>query len=577
MAIIIANIKINSDNTMSLCIIPMRHWLKSISNYMGRLRFTLTNIIFWIVLFLSCLLSENFALLSNNNPMGGFSMAPAYILTFSILLLLVAYYLIERKKNGLKFDRILLPAFSIIGLLLIWTVLRQDGRTFIDYDGAGTFSFSLSASEKFLNIAQIVAWLAVLYALVFVYNRYRLNLESYRWVVKVYLLVIALLVIIDFFYEWDIIAGIFAGTYQGGGVQFFMGNANIWGLMIFTGILSALILSYKRFTWYYFASMVALYFFLIFTTSATAIYISTIVCIAYPVYEIFIHYKEDKKRTLLQFVIYLSVIATFVLLEALLVLVKVPVFVNFWTFINQDIFNKDFLTITGRTTIWLKTFDLLKGNPLDLIFGLGHKTGNLIFQAYINPGFGGIRSAHNGVMEIILRYGILGGLIYVGVLGFVVYCFILQIKKKNYRFAFIYGLGFIAVMLHSVAESTTLFTPNVGGLYFGFCFALPVMNIVQSKHMESLKKDLLSLDIKKENIPKKNYVIAFVFSMFTFVIVKFMKEALNLDILSSALVILLIILTAVIVLLMTNNKSLNSINNNILLRYKKRVSGGRDL
>ena len=56
---------------MSTCIIPMRHQSRFILLYMGKLRFTLTNIIFWVVLLLSCLLSENFAVL-NNDPLKGF-------------------------------------------------------------------------------------------------------------------------------------------------------------------------------------------------------------------------------------------------------------------------------------------------------------------------------------------------------------------------------------------------------------------------------------------------------------------------------------------------------------------------
>ena len=31
---------------------------------------------------------------------------------------------------------------------------------------------------------------------------------------------------------------------------------------------------------------------------------------------------------------------------------KVPMFVNFWSFVDKSIFHKDFLTVTGRTIIW---------------------------------------------------------------------------------------------------------------------------------------------------------------------------------------------------------------------------------
>ena len=114
---------------------------------MGKLRFTLTNIIIWIVLLLSCLLAENFAIL-NTNPLAGFSLTPAYILTFSTILLLVFYYILEHKKNGLTFDRILLPSFIMMGILMIWTVFRQGDRTFIDWEGTGSFDISFTFKSK---------------------------------------------------------------------------------------------------------------------------------------------------------------------------------------------------------------------------------------------------------------------------------------------------------------------------------------------------------------------------------------------------------------------------------------------
>ena len=555
---------------MSLCIILVRHQKETISSYMGKLRFTLTNIIIWIVLLLSCLLAENFALM-NSNPLGGFSLAPAYILTISTILFLVFYYLLEHKKNGLTFDKILLPSFIMMGIIMIWTIFRQDSRTFTDWEGTGTFDISFTFNERMLAALQVVIWLGLLYALVFVYNRFRLNKESYRWIAKVYLIVIVLLVVIDFFYEWDIIAGIFMGTYTGSGVQFLMGNANVWGLMIFTGIVSALILLHKRFTWYYFAGLVGLFLFLIFTTSATAIYISLVINLAYPIYEIFIHYKENKKQTLIKFAIYMAAVLTTFGICVLLVVLKVPMFVNFYGFVDNSIFHKDFLTVTGRTIIWDHIFDLLKANPLDFIFGLGHVTGPKIFQTY-NASAMPVKSAHNGVMEFFLRYGLLGAITYVGVLGLVVFSLIQQLRRKNYRFVFIYGLAFVSVVLHSIAESTMMFTPNVGGVFFGFVVALPILNVLQEKRLTELKEDLLSVEVKKEPISKNAYIVVLVSLMMATIVAIIIRMIASLDIFSTVLILLAQLAIGAVVLVFTNNKALAIINNNILYGYQMRVS-----
>ena len=154
---------------MSACIIPMRHQSRFIELYMGKLRFTLTSIIFWIVLLLSCFLSENFAIL-NSNPMGGFSFDSAFILTIVTIGLLVLYYFLEHKKNGLTFDKVLeIPPFTerltevnkeLIGEcdLKIGTAFEQVSSFYQSYckrcgfvfEGGGNKSFNMTIRQDYI-------------------------------------------------------------------------------------------------------------------------------------------------------------------------------------------------------------------------------------------------------------------------------------------------------------------------------------------------------------------------------------------------------------------------------------------
>ena len=536
---------------------------------MGRLRFTLTNILFWIVLLLSCFLAENYALFSDA-PRSGFATFPLYFLTFGIIALLVFYYILEHKKNGLSFDKILLPSLIMIGALMIWTIFRQGDRTFTNWTNDGTLAISFTFEERMLASLQVVIWLAVLYAIVFVYNRFRLNLESYRWIPKVYLIILIGFVLIDLFYEWDIIAGIFGGTYFGGGVEFIFGNANVWALVIFSGIISALILSYKRFNWYYFATMICLFCYLILTSSATAIYISLIVLLAYPLYEIFAPFKKDKKKSLKLLIIYVAVVISIVGLCALFINVGVPIFANFWKFIDRSILHKDFLTITGRTTIWTHIIDLLKGNALDFIFGLGHQTGSRIYQIY-NANHMAVKSAHNAVMEVFLRYGLLGVIIYSAMLISVFVCLGIHIKRKRYRFAFMYGLAYLAILAHSVAESTNIFTPNVGGVYLGLYFVLPIINMLQNKKFAELKDDLSTVKLTKEKVAKPFIYACALFEVVVIIICRIIANFVDIDIFSCLLIFILLTMTVFFVLALTNYKTINIINNNVTCRYLKRL------
>ena len=564
---------------MSACIIPMRHRLRLIELYMGKLRFTLTNIIFWIVLFLSCFLSENFAIL-NSNPLGGFSFDSAFILTIAIIGLLVLYYFLEHKKNGLTLDRILLPSIIVAGLLLIWTVSRQDHRTFTNFDGTGTFEISFSKKERIMASLQVVIWLAVIYALDFVYNRFRLNKESYRWVGKVYLASVLIMVLIDIFYEGDSIVAIFNGTYTGAGLEFVMGNANVWALLLFAGFLTTVVLSYKKFSIWYYIPMMFLYTFSIMTSCATTTFIGAFVIVAYTLYEILSHFKENKKQSIKHLIIFFGSLAIVGLLLTLLILViKVPMFVNYWEFVDSTTFHKNFFTMTGRTTIWKKIFELLKENPLDLIFGLGHQTASNIFRIYVSESFG-VKSAHNAVMEVFLRYGLFGIVIYLLMIGLTAFCLLRSFIKKKYRFAIIYGLCFVAIMAHSMTESTTLFTPNVGGLYFSFVFILPILNILQEKRYKALKADLLTANVQTGKIKEKTYFVVFIYVLLAVVITKIITFIFPIDLFSSILVLLGLLFAGLVFSAIYKNKSdynpLRILSHNIFMYYRDLVAKEKD-
>ena len=560
---------------MSQCIMHMRHQSRFILRYMGKLRFTLTNVLFWIVLLLSCFLSENFAIL-NNNPFNGFQMDSAFILTVSTILLLVLYYFLEHKKNGLTFDKVLLPSLVIAGLLLIWNIFRQGERTFTSLDGNETLSFSFTMSDRFLAALQVFVWLAVVYALTFVYNRFRLNRESYRWVAKVYLMSLGIIVLADVILEWNSIMAILAGTYQGAGLEFAMGNANVWSLLIFAGILTTVILSFKGFRLYYYIPMMFLYTFNLLTTCATTIYISTFLITFYTLYEILSRFKQNKKQSLINLLVYVGSISVTILFFAIMVLSKVSIFANFWSFMDTSIFHKDFLTATGRTAIWKNIWHLLSGNPLDLIFGLGHKTANKIFLEYMS----GYKSAHNAFLEMFLRYGIIGFAVYVGIVGLAFYCLIRHLLRKNYRFVFFYGICFLAILAHSVTESTTLFTPNVGGLYFSFVFVLPIINLMQEKRFNKLKQDLVNANVPKGKIKECTYFGLILYFAICAIITKIISLVLPIDLFSAILVILVIFLVGVIIISFARkNKDYNPLAimaNNALVYYQNLVRKDND-
>ena len=157
---------------------------------MGKLRFTLTYLLFWFAIIFSCLLAENFSLFASDH-MGGMEMGSLYLLSFFVILLLVFYYILERKHNGIKIDTVLLCAIATFGLVSILTVCFQGTRTFTDgIDGAvGTISFS--PEVKFQYVLQIIIWCAVLYGTLYAITRYSISRNWLKWLALFYIVGLA--------------------------------------------------------------------------------------------------------------------------------------------------------------------------------------------------------------------------------------------------------------------------------------------------------------------------------------------------------------------------------------------------
>ena len=458
---------------------------------MGKLKYTLTYILFWVIIIFSCLLAENIALLSSDH-MGGMNMTSLYLLTFFIIFMLAYYFFREWKSNQIKIDKVLLPIIAAFGLVSILTVWWQGPREFINADGFST-SVSFSVKEKISYTFQIAVWCAVLYGLLFVNNRYSISRKWLKWLPLVYVWGILACTIVDFFMEISTIGAIFAGTYEGNGIQFVIYNSNVWAHLILTGLLSCIVMNLKKFKLVYYFIMIHLFIMIIFTSCATAFFVGLVAMVAYSLYEILSLIKTQKNKSIKLLVVYLSGITIFFSIFAILVLLNVPIFSNFWQYVSGQIIQKDYNTLTSRTSIWASIFELLCKNPIDLIFGLGYKTGNKIFTqyflAYNSHGFE-IRSAHNGEMEIILRHGLFG-------LSFYIAAFILfargisaLVKRKQYRIAYFYLLCVVGLLIHSVAESTMFLTPNIGGTYATLVFFLPVANETKRKYFLELNADL---------------------------------------------------------------------------------------
>ena len=104
--------------------------------------------------------------------------------------------------------------------------------------------------------------------------------------------------------------------------------------------------------------------------------------ISYSVFEIIAMFYKQRKKLVTYLAAYIGGLIVLATGFALMVVINVDIFSNFWDFVVRENLNKDYSTLTSRTGIWASVFGLLSKNPIDFIFGLGYKTGNAIFTEY---------------------------------------------------------------------------------------------------------------------------------------------------------------------------------------------------
>jgi hypothetical protein len=126
-------------------------------------------------------------------------------------------------------------------------------------------------------------------------------------------------------------------------------------------------------------------------------------------------------------------------------------------------------------------------------------------------------------------------------------------------------------MAHSIAESTNIFLPNTGGMYFGLYFILPVINVLQSKKYKEIKEETTALQLNKESVSKSAIVFSLLIIAIMAIFTKIIANLLRLDLFLMLVTFLAQVTLCIFVLALTNNKIVNAVNNNLTAHYIRRV------
>lgn len=479
---------------------------------MGRIRFALTNLIFWPLLIASIFFIENIALSSAEFPkLQDFTF---YFLAGFIFVLLLIYYLLEHIKNRVKLDWVLL-IFMIIffgcGLFAIWhnpevvNGVNNLKDTPINYEVTIPFKTKLFSSIRFGVL------LIVLYTFVFTQSRKTLRHKFLLWFAYCFIIYTIVTIAYSLIKEFDVYKNILSGeNITVHSVQSFYMNPNTYGGALLSGIIACAAVNLRKGRWWTYPLIIIFAFALIFTSCFTSFALAIIFVVIYLLIEIIRTFKKHPAWNIVWLILYVVIPITFVILLAVAQNDEKFFFTPFANYFDKLISNNDFGSFSGRLDIWKASLLELKNNPLHLIFGRGYGMAE-IFVGPLN-GNATTRSCHSGIMQILFNHGLIGLSLYVLLIGYFFYCCIRLVIKKHVKFG-LYSMFFILfILVRGAIESNILMNLNVGDFTDTFIVFFPPMLLYKQTRHPKLEKEIKTINAWQNSIQPK-YMIRVITSI----------------------------------------------------------------
>jgi hypothetical protein len=254
----------------------------------------------------------------------------------------------------------------------------------------------------------------------------------------------------------------------------FTNNRNTYGTLLLLGILASAYLSAKNHHWWDF--IFALFFFLneFVVMSKTTI----IASIAFYGLFLIISYGKSVKlhpvKANILLLLFLGAIGTIL---GLYYLGTSEALVEYHKFIERLIKGMTEVgknTFAARVEIWKALLANIKADKMSFIFGWGDKNLEPILGLIINGPTGVPHYAHNGFLDALGRFGIVGVAIYCAILIYAI-VLIVQDFKHHHSTAFVSALILLALLIHGFTESTNMVVFTSKGAIFLAIIFLPLL------------------------------------------------------------------------------------------------------
>lgn len=476
----------------------------------------LTNILFWVAMIFMAYFAENVVIFDLSNFQRAFTLLEYILLFAGIVIILGYYFYCEHKYNNLNANWILIVILLIVvvgaSIGIFMTPETQFFETTEIIDEVEAIVIKTYATSL---IDKIKSFLFVLVAAVGVYIQIIImpRLISFRRYVLFLMYIIVTVSLISAFVSYILDFDSYVHLYQHGlrgyvHPQSFVFNRNMYALMLLLGMLALyVIISYLP-KWYNYVFLIFIFVNIFFTFSKAAIGIAFITFIVHFIYRMIATFKRSKIRNIIFLVIVGIAAICGVLLIPFPIFMEVQLFNEARRFILEYYVELGVGSYDGRTEIWDSVISLSSG----LHFWFGRGLINFGKILYFHTGEIGPRGvsnyfSHNGFLEILGQWGIIGLVLYcLGILAILITDIYVAIRNYKIGLPALIILG--AFLGYTMVETSTLFDLTIEGVTTTVLVAIPSLSWLYNhrhpevnreivKNAESIEYKLAIYDVDK--------------------------------------------------------------------------------
>lgn len=433
---------------------------------------------------------------------------PHQIIVAVIILVLISFfaiYIIPKVRisfNGIAFTMLLLT-FLVLEIINIISIPASRELLIAFHDG--TFNqiiLNVTATEKVTAIVTLVVNLVFIFFIILLLPNHPDFFKLLHFLIYFVVLIGIGAIVYSVIKEWDTYYTIFNNGYQSGiGVPAsFFNNRNPYASFLLSSQLLVAFLyfnaksSFRRFL--LFAFQIPFVIAITFTFSKTNVLLTYLVILVTYYHHVFRLLKKGKiARYVIEFTISLLLLFGFITVLNVSIFENLPIYSFLRRFFPDGFEELSARSIESRIRLWRYLLSLIVASPVTFLFGDGPHLSRIFYQSRLEQEFpnldmNGFGDYHNGLIEVLHTFGVVGLAIYLIVIVLSL-IFIIRRFKTNTQLGIYLIFSLLVFMGRSQTESLAMILFKSEGIMASFTFVLPFLYFMRKSHDEGYGPELI--------------------------------------------------------------------------------------